>query len=106
MNYIYALILTIIIELSVIYLLGFREKLLFYSLIIINILTNPLLNFIVNRLNETYIDFNFLHIILLEILVVIIEWLLLKLVIKSKQLPLFKISFIINSTSFLIGLWL
>ena len=106
MNYIYALILTIIIELSVIYLLGFREKLLFYSLIIINILTNPLLNFIVNRLNETYIDFNFLHIILLEILVVIIEWLLLKLVIKSKQLPLFKISFIINSTSFLIGLWI
>ncbi len=106
MNYIYALILTIIIELSVIYLLGFREKLLFYSLIIINILTNPLLNFIVNRLNETYIDFNFLHIILLEILVVIIEWLLLKLVIKSKQLPLFKISFIINATSFLIGLWL
>ena len=106
MNYLYALILTIIIELSVIYLLGFREKLLFYSLIIINILTNPLLNFIVNRLNETYIDFNFLHIILLEILVVIIEWLLLKLVIKSKQLPLFKISFIINATSFLIGLWL
>ena len=106
MNYIYALILTIIIELSVIYLLGFREKLLFCSLIIINILTNPLLNFIVNRLNETYIDFNFLHIILLEILVVIIEWLLLKLVIKSKQLPLFKISFIINATSFLIGLWL
>ena len=106
MNYIYALIFTIIIELSVIYLLGFREKLLFYSLIIINILTNPLLNFIVNRLNETYIDFNFLHIILLEILVVIIEWLLLKLVIKSKQLPLFKISFIINATSFLIGLWL
>ena len=106
MNYIYALILTIIIELSVIYLLGFREKLLFYSLIIINILTNPLLNFIVNRLNETYIDFNFLHIIFFDILVVIIEWLLLKLVIKSKQLPLFKISFIINSTSFLIGLWL
>ena len=106
MNYIYALILTIIIELSVIYLLGFREKLLFYSLITINILTNPLLNFIVNRLNETYIDFNFLHIILLEILVVIIEWLLLKLVIKSKKLPLFKISFIINATSFLIGLWL
>lgn len=106
MNYLYALILTIIIELSIIYLLGFREKLLFYSLIIINILTNPLLNFIVNRLNETYIDFNFLHIILLEILVVIIEWLLLKLVIKSKQLPLFKISFIINATSFLIGLWL
>lgn len=106
MNYIYALIFTIIIELSVIYLLGFREKLLFCPLIIINILTNPLLNFIVNRLNETYIDFNFLHIILLEILVVIIEWLLLKLVIKSKKLPLFKISFIINATSFLIGLWL
>lgn len=106
MYYFQALILTIIIEFLIVYILGFRNKLLFKSLVIVNIITNPALNFIVKELNKLFIGFSFVHIVILEMIVVIIEWYLLKLMLKDNQLPLFKLSFIINASSFLTGLWL
>ena len=100
MTYLVPLFLTIIIELAVIYLLGFRNKKLFILIILVNILTNPLLNFVVNKYS-----FDFTKILYLEIAVVIIEGIILSVCMKEK-LPFFRLSFIMNATSFLIGLWL
>ncbi len=100
MTYLVPLILTIIIELAVIFLLGFRIKKLFLLIILVNILTNPLLNFLIN-----IYSFDFYQILILELAVVIIEGFILSILIKEK-LPFYRLSFIMNATSFLIGLWL
>ncbi len=98
--YIVPLIFTIIFEVLTVYLLGFRNKNLYYSLLLVNVLTNPLLNFIVMKYSIDYTG-----VIICEIAIVIIEGLLLKLTVKA-DLPFFKLSFIMNAVSFLIGLWL
>ncbi len=99
MRYIIPLFLTLFIELSVVYLLGLRGKKLFILLFIVNILTNPLLNFIVYMY-----PFSFIEILFLELLVVIIEGTFLKYTYKEK-LPYYRIAFVMNASSFLIGLW-
>lgn len=98
--YIIPLVFTIIIEMLALYLLGFRNRNLYLGLLLVNILTNPLLNFIVMEFSINYIG-----VIICEIIVVIIEGLLLKLIVRD-NLPYFRLSFIMNSVSFLIGLWL
>ncbi len=100
MRYIIPLILTLIVELFVVYLLGFRDKKLFLLIFTVNILTNPLLNFIV----YTYY-FTFIEILGLELLVVIVEGAFLKYT-HAKKLPYYRLAFVANASSFLIGLWL
>lgn len=104
MSYLLTLILTIFIEIVSVLIIGLKNKELLTNILLVNILTNPTLNFI---LEHTYFNFEnilWLYIILLELIVVIFEWLFLKFRLKSKNLPFFKIAFIINATSFLIGL--
>ncbi len=91
---------TIIIETLVVYLLGFRGKKLYFSLLFVNILTNPILNYIVMKYS-----LDFYSVVGLEIIVVLVEGLLLKMIIKG-NLPYFRLSFIMNAVSFLVGLWL
>ncbi len=106
MTYITALVLTIIIETLTIFLLGLRNKKLFLNVILVNILTNPALNILLNYTQDYFRDSYFLYVIFLEITVVIIEWLFLKFRLKELKLPFFLISFTINSVSFLSGLWI
>ena len=100
MNYLVPLILTIIIELAVVYLLGIKDNRLLVLVIIANILTNPLLNFVVRHHSHT-----FMQIICLEVIVVITECVFLKYTNRVK-LPYFRLAFIMNAVSYLIGLWL
>ncbi|MBQ9245102.1 hypothetical protein IJ182_02415 [bacterium] len=100
MQYIIPLLLTIIIELTIVYLLGFKNKKLLILVIIANIITNPVLNFIVGSFS-----FDFIEILILEAIVVIFEGLFLKLLYRT-NLPYFRLSFIMNASSYLIGLWL
>jgi len=100
MRYFIPLIFTIFVELVVVYLLGFRCKKLFLLVLAVNILTNPLLNFIV----YSYI-FTFAEIIIMELIVVAIEGAFLKYIHKN-NLPYYKLAFVMNATSFLIGMWL
>lgn len=100
MHYLIPLIFTLFVELFVVFLLGFRDKKLFLLIFAVNILTNPLLNFIV----YTYI-FTFAEIILMELIVVVIEGAFLKYTHKG-NLPYYKLAFVMNATSFLIGIWL
>lgn len=106
MTYIIASVLTIIIEILTIFLLGLRNKKLFLNVILVNILTNPALNILLNYTQDYFKEIYFIYIIFLEITVVIIEWLFLKFRLKELKLPFFLISFTINSVSFLSGLWI
>lgn len=91
-------LLTMIIELVVLFLLKVRDKRLCFSLII-NLLTNLLLNSLLSFINTTW-----LYIFLLiigEILVFLIEWFLYDLIIKDNKNWLY--SLVTNLSSFLIG---
>lgn len=100
MRYIFPLVFTLFVELFAAYLLGFRDRKLFGLIFIVNVLTNPLLNFIV----YSYI-FTFAEIILMELMVVAVEGAFLKYLHREK-LPYYKLAFVMNASSFLIGLWL
>ena len=104
--YLIPLILTIIIELSVAYLLGFRGKNLFLALLVINIITNPALNLVVSQTVDLWIRFGVSYILVLEAVVVVAEYLMLKFTFKNSKEPFFKLSFVMNATSFLIGILL
>jgi|GEM_PF-2467208 len=101
MFYIIPLVLTVIIELAAVYALGFREGRLFLAAVMASVITNPVLNFLVH-----YYGFNFEQIIISEAAVVIIEALIMQLFMQKNNLPYFRISFIMNAVSFLIGLYL
>ena len=98
------LILTIIIELSVAFLLGFRNRYLFLGVVVVNIITNSSLNFILAHTLAILDRFGMFYILLLEAIVVITEYLMLKSIFKNEKNSLFKLSLIMNTSSFLIGI--
>lgn len=102
--YLAPLILTIIIELAVVYLLGFREKPILLAVVLVNIVTNPTLNYIISNTINLYMDFGISYILFLEVIVVLAEYLMLKLALKNIKIDYFKLSLVINGCSFLIGL--
>ena len=100
-----ALIFTLIIEITIAYLLKFRKKEEIQAIIAVNLITNPALNYFI-QLNSQYniISTAFTTIILLEALIVIIEFILLSLMLKQDKKRLFILSLLINIISFLFGL--
>lgn len=106
MHYLVPLILTIIIEAGVVYLLGFRNKNLILGTVIINILTNPTLNYLVSYTVDILLKYGIPYILLLEAVIVIIEYLMLRQAFKNMREPFFKLSLVMNGTSFLIGVLL
>ena len=101
MYYIVPLVLTVIIELAAVYALGFREGRLFSAAAIASVITNPVLNFLVH-----YFGFSFEQIVISEAVIVIIEAFIMRIFMQGKNLPYFRISFIMNAVSFLSGLYL
>lgn len=104
-KFLLALMLTIIIESMTAYMLGYKGKLFYLTLSLINIITNPSINLIlmlVYQINNytAYITSQFL----LEILVVIVEWWLLKYTFPKEKRSLLFLSIIMNSASYLFGL--
>lgn len=100
------LILTIVIELLVLFILGFRDKKLYLTVTLINIITNPSLNIILFQTHSLLESLGYLYVIFLEILVVLCEYLMLKFTFKDSKIPFLKLSFVLNSSSFLLGIWL
>lgn len=100
-----ALILTEVVEVIAAFLLGYRGKKFLITLLLINIITNPLINCIVMILYYYKLN-NFIIVLALEVLVVIGEWRLFEYALgKGKRSYLF-LSIIINLSSYLIGLFL
>jgi len=100
-----ALIITEIVEVIAAFLLGYREKRFFKALILINIITNPVLNCILIILYNVGIH-NFIITPILEAVVVICEWKLFKFVLGNSERSLLFLSLIINLSSYTAGLLL
>lgn len=101
-----ALISTIIIEETVIFLFGYRNKSTFLVVALVNIITNPIANYIVTTNNI----FNIINpgiplVMILEILIVFIEWKIMEYSLpnQEKQSCLI-LSIIMNLASFITGL--
>ena len=100
---IYALILTLIIENLMLFILGYKDYRIYVLSIVINTITNLALNsFLLSYPFQTYLFYATICIIL-EILIFLIEGCFYMIYFKNFKKAL-KISFILNLTSFLIGL--
>ncbi len=99
-----ALILTIVIEVIVAWLFGLRNKTELLTLILVNVITNPLFNyfFMVNGRFHLISQVNVLT-LCLEVGVVLAEWRLLVYVLRRGAKQMLALSAAMNATSFLAG---
>lgn len=99
------LLITILIEVPIAWLMGVRKREEITSVILVNIITNPLANYclIANNRFGLIVENN-VAVLILELLVVIIEWRLLSYVWphRSRYFCL-AVSLLINLASFLLG---
>lgn len=105
-TYLLALLLTVIVEGGVAYLLGLRQRQQMLAFAMINVITNPVLNYVILVLSYLGFDVSFLLIVALEVLVVIVEWQLLGYVFHGPKGRFLLTSVLANSLSFLVGLLL
>jgi hypothetical protein len=101
------LVLTLVLELFMAYLFGYRKKKEILAITFINLITNPLMNFIILVLAiyfELFYNFSIFYPLVLEFLVIIVEWLLLKYTIDQKSSSLLKLSIVMNLFSLIFGL--
>jgi len=105
-NFLLALFLTFLIEILIAFILGYRNKTFFIIIFFINVITNPILNYLV-QLNYLFEIFSnkILLILPLEIIVILTEWLILVYVFdKRDKTKLLILSIVMNLASFIIGL--
>lgn len=103
-SYLVTLLLTVLIEILIAYLFLLRDRESIFTVVFINFLTNPLINYLVflnNRLELFDMKLNIL--ILLELCVVVVEWGLLVYVLGKDSKRMLMLSIIMNLSSFLIG---
>ena len=100
-----SLILTIIIEVVIAIIIGIRNKKDILNVILVNMITNPIVNVVPIMLN-IYVSLKArnISIYILEVLVFFTEGLIYKMVLNYKKLNYFLISFILNLSSYGIGL--
>lgn len=98
-----ALILTLIIETTILLILGFKSYKIYIICIITNIITNLSLNIILENVYFESFLLYAINVIILELFVLIIEAVVYYLYLKHIKKALF-ISLMLNSSSFLIGL--
>ena len=99
-----ALLLTEIVEITVALFLGYRRPREIIAVILVNLVTNPSLNYLL-FLNDHFgiIRQRFPLILFLELGVVLIEWALLVLALRGNKKSLFVLSFAMNTCSYLTG---
>jgi hypothetical protein len=106
LRYLLTLLLTIAIEGGVVYLLGFRKSQYMLAITAINIITHPVLNYLILVLGYLNVKVTFLLIVILEILVVIVEWQLLVYVFRGPKGRFLITSLLANAASFFFGVLL
>ena len=95
---------TLIIEISIAFILGYRKKDLL-NVMLVNILTNPLLNSSVVAINYYYgLKARNISVYILEVLVVLIEGFIYYKYLERKKINGFLLSLILNIASYGIGL--
>ncbi len=100
---VYYLLITILLEVLLAFILGLRKKDLLY-VILVNIITNPVLNAITTFV---YINYHYkkwiISLIIFEILAVLIEGLIYKKVLLYKKINYLFLSLILNIFSYFVG---
>lgn len=102
-----ALSLTIIIEVSIGYLLKIRDKMDILHVVLINGITNPVINCLLMIINYLFRLSNILYysiVLILEIIVVYVEYKYYEKNLIYKRINLLSFSFILNASSFILGL--
>ena len=99
-----SLILTIIIEVIVGIIIGIRNKKDILNIVLVNMITNPIVNIVPITLN-VYVSLKArtISIYILEVIVLFTEALIYKKVLKYKKINYFLISLILNLSSYGIG---
>ena len=98
------LILTIIIECGIALVIGYRKKDLL-NVLLVNVLTNPLLNSVIVYINVYYgLKYRNIALYLLEILVVIVEGFIYQKYLDNRKINGYILSLILNISSYVIGL--
>lgn len=99
------LLLTLLVELSVGVLLGYRRWDQMAAILLVNLVTNPPLNYLV-ILNNHYSFFTLTLPIILgaETAVVFVEWGLLVFALKGNPRKLFGLSLAMNTCSYAVGI--
>jgi len=106
-NYLIALFLTIVIELVIAFLFGYRKKLEILTIVFVNLLTNPILNyFLFVNDHFSFFKVNLIIILFLELVVVLAEWKLLVFALREKSNKLLILSFAMNFCSYIIGFFI
>ena len=99
-----SLILTIFIELYISMLIGIRKRNDIITIIAANTLTNPIVVFtaiILNNFNNVLLYWTI--VIIIEFIVIFIEGKLYEKILNFKEISSFKLSFINNTVSFMVG---
>jgi hypothetical protein len=103
-NYLFALFLTIAIELVVAFFFGFRKKSEIVAIVFVNLLTNPVLNYLLLVNNHfSFFKINLAITLFLELLVVLAEWKLLAYALQEKSKRILAMSFAMNFCSYIAG---
>ena len=99
-----ALLLTEVVEIAVALLLGYRRLREIIAVFLVNLITNPSLNYLL-FLNEYFsiIRQRLPLILFSEVAVVLIEWALLVFALRGNKRSLFVLSFAMNTCSYLTG---
>ena len=99
-----SLILTIIIEVVVGIIIGIRKKKDILNVVLVNMITNPIVNIVPIVLN-VYVSLKArtISIYILEVIVLFTEGLIYKKVLNYKKINYFLISLILNLSSYGIG---
>ena len=104
-SYLLALFLTLIIEMSVAYYLGYKSKKALISVVCINLISHPVFcYFLWVNLTLDIITINYFSMISLEVIITLLESILLYYALKQKYLLMLNLSFAMNFASFVIGL--
>ena len=103
-SYLLAFILTLVIEVSVAYPFINREKRLLFGVILVNCITHPVFGYSLWMNNIfNFVDISFSTLLFCELIIVLIEFLLLKIVSRKSDRELFFLSLLLNAVSFTVG---
>jgi hypothetical protein len=107
-NYAIAFLLTIILEVAVALLFGYRKRLEIACVFWVNVFSHPLLNYLIWIIGDLRSEpLGLLGILLLEAAVVLLEWQLLCFALNQHQKSrLFILSLAMNGVSYVAGLLL
>ena len=103
-EYLITLLATIFIELTVAFALGLKKRDMLLAVLLVNLITHPILAYILVWFNFFHISFAF--VLVLEILVIIAEYMLYKYMRITSKKKCLRLAIIANIASYMIGIFI